>query len=132
MKKLLGFLFLVIIIAILVIMFLFGGFGFGFGSGDGDGDSGSKSKNEKVEATKEDKDDKDRGEEIPDEIIVKIDEDKVTINGIKVEDADALKVKVNEYNSDSRTFRLEQEYATVSTYEWVKGVFDDLEIYLKE
>ena len=38
---------------------------------------------------------------------------------------------VEEYNSDSRTFTLEEEESILDTYNWVKAVFDELDIQLK-
>ena len=42
-----------------------------------------------------------------------------------------LKKYVEEYNSDSRTFTLEEEESILDTYNWVKEVFDELDIQLK-
>jgi hypothetical protein len=69
--------------------------------------------------------------EIPDNIIVSIKKDVVTINGHQVADRDELKKYVEEYNSDSRTFTLEEEESILDTYNWVKEVFDELDIQLK-
>ena len=68
---------------------------------------------------------------IPDNIIVTIKKDVVTINGHQVADRDELKKYVEEYNSDSRTFTLEEEESILDTYNWVKEVFDELDIQLK-
>ena len=38
---------------------------------------------------------------------------------------------MSRYNSDSRTFTLEEEESILDTYNWVKAVFDELDIQLK-
>ena len=72
-----------------------------------------------------------RNEEIPDVIVVRIKEDKVTINGHEVANQEELRKYVEEYNSDTRTFVLEEEQSILETYNWVKAVFDELDIQLK-
>lgn len=69
---------------------------------------------------------------LPDNIIVEIIEDEVTINGQSVANPEELKDKINEYNSDTRSFELVETRSILSTYEWVAKTFDELEIYLKE
>ena len=69
--------------------------------------------------------------EIPDVIVVRIVKDKVTINGHEVSNKEELKKYVEEYNSDKRTFTLEEEESILGTYNWVKEVFDELDIQLK-
>ena len=68
---------------------------------------------------------------IPDNIVVTIKKDAVTINGHQVADSEELRKYVEEYNSDSRTFTLEEEESILDTYNWVKAVFDELDIQLK-
>ena len=70
-------------------------------------------------------------EVIPDEIVVRIEENTVTINGHPVADKEELKKYVEEYNTDFRTFTLEEDYSILETYNWVKEVFDELDIHLK-
>ncbi|MBR5970254.1 MAG: hypothetical protein IK016_07905 [Lachnospiraceae bacterium] len=70
--------------------------------------------------------------EIPDTILIGIEENTVTINGIEVENAEELKALVEEYNSDSRTFQLEENHSIKESYDWVKGVFEELGITLIE
>ena len=70
-------------------------------------------------------------EGIPDVIVVRIIEDKVTINGEEVKDADALKEKIKEYNTDGRTFELMETRAILETYNWVKACFEEMEVFLK-
>ena len=62
---------------------------------------------------------------------VSIKKDVVTINGHQVADSEELRKYVEEYNSDSRTFTLEEEESILDTYNWVKAVFDELDIQLK-
>ena len=64
-------------------------------------------------------------------IVVRIVKDKVTINGHEVSNKEELKKYVEEYNSDKRTFTLEEEESILGTYNWVKEVFDELDIQLK-
>lgn len=71
-------------------------------------------------------------EGIPDVIVVRIIEDKVTINGEEVKDADALKEKIKEYNTDGRTFELMETRAILETYNWVKACFEEMEVFLSE
>lgn len=71
-------------------------------------------------------------EGIPDVIVVRIIEDKVTINGEEVKDADTLKEKIKEYNTDGRTFELMETRAILETYNWVKACFEEMEVFLSE
>ena len=71
-------------------------------------------------------------EGIPDVIVVRIIEDKVTINGEEVKDADALKEKIKEYNAEGRTFELMETRAILETYNWVKACFEEMEVFLSE
>lgn len=70
-------------------------------------------------------------EAVPDTIIVTIHEKDVTINGHAVQNAEELRAYVEKYHNDSRTYVLEEDHAILETYNWVKGVFDDMEIALK-
>ena len=90
----------------------------GSGTGSGEGETTAQTAGS-AEST---------GAEIPDTIVVSVEEKQVTINGIVVEDEEALKALVEEYNSDSRTFVLEDKTAILETYDWVTKVFDDLGI----
>ena len=143
MKKIVGVTIGVIVVAIVVIILImfFRGKGLGNGSGSGgdskdllsvgkDTETGEKSKADQKEG--EDESEEEREDlSVPDEIIVRIVEDQVTINEIPVNDSDELKQKINEYNRDGRTFKLEEERSILATYEWVTEAFDDLEIFLK-
>lgn len=147
-KKIIGFL-IAAIVLVAIIVFLVSRFLGGAGGGDGMGigtgvqisdsqesrksDEGQKNDSADKIKDSEDKAEKDNKEdEIPDNIIVEINEDKVTINGYPVSNAEELKDKVNEYNNDTRSFELVETRSILSTYEWVTDAFDDLEIYLKE
>lgn len=117
------------IIGILLYLFLNGkGLGLGDGSGffPGQNDTPSQS-----ESQTQDDNSESQKQEIPANVIVTIQENEVTINGNPVADADALKKYVEEYNSDSRTFELQEDKSIVETYNWVVEVFDSLGIDLK-
>ena len=114
------------IIALLLLLGGGGYFGLGPGQGmlPGNGDSVQQEQSEGQgdaqqvsEQTEQDKKEE-TASEIPDNIIVSIKKDVVTINGHQV-------------NSDSRTFTLEEEESILDTYNWVKAVFDELDIQLK-
>ena len=101
-------------------------------------DSAAEAKEEAVKEVQEEKAQEEAAEEaseekeIPDNIIVEITDDEVTINGEPVKDADELREKVNEYMSDTRTFELVENHAILATYNWVRDTFNELEIFLKE
>ncbi len=131
-----------IVIAAIILLFNGGGLGLG-GGGNGSGsffqmaasDNEEKkivsdtdqTQNESVDTTEIE-----AATEIPNEIIVKIEEDQVTINGNPVKDAAELEEYLKEYNKDYRTFVLEDDYAIKETYEWVTGVFNEMGINLIE
>ena len=71
-------------------------------------------------------------QEIPDTIEVVIEGETVTINGNAAKDAEELKGYVEEYNSDTRKFVLTEKEAILETYNWVKGVFDEMGVTLEE
>ena len=127
------------IIALLLLLGGGGYFGLGPGQGmlPGNGDSveqeQSEGQGEAQEAAEQtvQKDKEEAQTGIPDNIIATIKKDVVTINGHQVADRDELKKYVEEYNSDSRTFTLEEEESILDTYNWVKEVFDELDIQLK-
>ena len=98
---------------------------------EGKSEAQEEAKNDAQETAQEQKEKETAGEEIPDNIIVTIRKDKVTINGHEVADQEELRKYVEEYNSDSRTFTLEEEESILDTYNWVKAVFDELDIQLK-
>ncbi|MDO5455395.1 MAG: hypothetical protein Q4F25_00605 [Eubacteriales bacterium] len=70
-------------------------------------------------------------EAVPDVIVVRIQENTVTINGHEVRDKEELRQYVEKYNSDARSFTLEEEKSILETYNWVKEVFDDLDVQLR-
>jgi len=135
------------IVALLLLLGGGGFFGLGPGQGmlpgngdsvqqeqsEGQADAKDEAQGEAQEAARETAQEQkeDAGEEIPDNIIVTIKKDKVTINGHEVADQEELRKYVEEYNSDSRTFTLEEEESILDTYNWVKAVFDELDIQLK-
>lgn len=128
------------IVALLLMLGGGGYFGLGLGSGPGAGSGGG------AESVQQDTDQKTaeaadgaagaeaadpQAEAVPDVIVVRIKEDKVTINGHEAADQAELRKYVEDYNSDSRTFTLEEEQSILETYNWVKAVFDELDIQLK-
>ena len=127
------------IIALLLLLGGGGYFGLGPGQGllPGNGDSVQQEQSEgqgeaKEAAEQTEQTEKEEAQsEIPDNIVVSIKKDVVTINGHQVADSEELRKYVEEYNSDSRTFTLEEEESILDTYNWVKAVFDELDIQLK-
>lgn len=127
------------IIALLLLLGGGGYFGLGPGQGmlPGNGDSAAQEQSEgqgeaQEAAVQTEQDEKEEAVSgIPDNIVVTIKKDAVTINGHEVSDSEELKKYVEEYNSDSRTFTLEEEESILDTYNWVKAVFDELDIQLK-
>ena len=128
---------------VVALLLLLGGGGyFGLGPGQdmlpGNGDTvqqeqsaGEAEAEVQPQETENTQDVKEESSEIPDVIVVRIVQDKVTINGHEVNDKEELKKYVEEYNSDKRTFTLEEEESILGTYNWVKEVFDELDIQLK-
>ena len=127
------------IIALLLLLGGGGYFGLGPGQGllPGNGDSVQQQQSDgqgeaqETAAQTEQEEKEEAVSEIPDNIIVTIKKDVVTINGHEVADREELKKYVEEYNSDSRTFTLQEEESILDTYNWVKEVFDELDIQLK-
>ena len=141
MKKVLGI--VVVLAVIAVILWLIFGKGIGFGNGDGNGEgtvteeSSSESAEaeerslpQEDEAANEDTDESDNEKILPDKITVIIQEDKVFVEDKQFEDADTLKEYIEEINSDSRVFYLEDKDSILATREWVEGVFEELQIKL--
>ena len=99
------------IIALLLILGGGGYFGLGPGQGllPGNGDSVQQEQSEgqgeaKEAAEQTEQTEKEEAQsEIPDNIVVSIKKDVVTINGHQVADSEELRKYVEEYNSDSRT-----------------------------
>ena len=126
------------IIALLLLLGGGGYFGLGPGQGmlPGNGDSAAQEQSEgqggaQEAAVQTEQDEKEEAVSgIPDNIVVTIKKDAVTINGHQVADSEELRKYVEEYNSDSRTFTLEEEESILDTYNWVKAVFDELDIQL--
>lgn len=66
--------------------------------------------------------------EIPNTVIILIEEDRVFINGAKFKDAKALKTYIESVNSDRRIFRLFEDHAIQATHDWVMDVFRELQV----
>ena len=124
MKKVVIILFIIIVVA---AFFLLGGGGFGFGSGSGtNGNENSVSQSNQEELNTET-----QGVDTS-EITVTIKEDKVWVQDKEIEDKDELKSYIESINDDTKTYKLEQDNAILSTYNWVTEVFSDLQITLQE
>ena len=95
----------------------------GTGTGSGEGETTAQSASSALSSVEA---------EIPDNILITIEEEVVTINGVVVESAEELKKFVEEYNTDARTFQLEENHSIKESYDWVKGVFEELGITLVE
>lgn len=141
MKKIIGVIIgLVILISIIAVLYFkfFKGIGTAGGTGDdnlpkfeqGTTEESTESREEETEPEEPATDEQE--DKVPDNIIVEIIEDKVTINGEPVANSEELRDKINEYNNDKRTFELRETKSILSTYEWVAKTFDELEIFLKE
>ena len=137
MKKVLGI--VVVLAVIAVILWLIFGKGIGFGNGEGTvteessseaAEAEERSLPQEDEAADEDTDESDNEKILPDKITVIIQEDKVFVEDKQFEDADTLKEYIEEINSDSRVFYLEDKDSILATREWVEGVFEELQIKL--
>lgn len=130
-------------VGILALLLMLGGGGYfglgpgaGLGTGSSDGNSEAQKQEESVEEAEQaaetaEAEEETQEEQVPDVIVVSIKQDKVTINGHEVSNEEELRSYVEEYNSDNRTFTLEEDQSILDTYNWVKSVFDDLDIQLK-
>ena len=125
---------------IAALLLLGGGLGYStFGTGNG---GGADTSGPKTEATQQQSADRntpdadnsaaaDQGQaEIPQTIVVKIVESNVTINGETAADKEALKNYINLYNSDTRTFVLEEENSIKEQHDWVIEAFNELGVKL--
>ncbi|MCR5794338.1 MAG: hypothetical protein K6G61_03165 [Solobacterium sp.] len=113
-------------IAAVLIALLGGGYGYGtgmFGTGDGVMPGSSQAEVEPQEG---------QTEEIPDTIIIRIEEDEVTVNGTVCKDAAELKAYLEKVLTDDRIFVLEDEKAILASYEWVEDTCKELGIDLKK
>ena len=123
-----------VVLALGIFFFFFLGLFPGNGNGTGvlPGDGKQEETNiEDTQVSEEQRKEAETNEEIPASIVVSIKEDQVTINGHIVENEDELRQYVEEYNSDTRTFVLEEDQSILETYNWVKSTFVTLDIELK-
>ena len=122
-----------IVLLILVIFLLLGvGFGFGFGNGlfgPGSG-SGTNGTGEGGEASQQGSES--GGEVIGDTVIIKIEETKVTVNGVECKDKEELKAYLEKIYTDDKIFVLEENNAILGTYEWVEEACKEVGISLKK
>lgn len=130
MKKLLKGIGFICIVAVIVLFLVLKGGGAGFGLGSGlesistsDTKSTIESKNQDTEETSE----KDTNI-----ITVTIKENVVTVDGEVVKDKAELEKYIEDINDDNKKYELVQENAILSTYNWVKDIFDGLQIHIDE
>lgn len=119
------------VVAAALVYFL-GGQGFGLGAGNGNGTGSGQAAVQSEAPAESGSQEQGAAQEIPDTIEVVIEGETVTINGNAVKDAEELKGYVEEYNSDTRKFVLTEKEAILETYNWVKGVFDEMGVTLEE
>lgn len=119
------------VVAAALVYFL-GGQGFGLSAGNGNGTGSGQATVQSEAPAESGSQAQGASQEIPDTIEVVIEGEKVTINGNAAKDAEELKGYVEEYNSDTRKFVLTEKEAILETYNWVKGVFDELGVTLEE
>ncbi len=67
-------------------------------------------------------------QEIAKEVTVTIRENQVFINDTEFKEAGELKNYIESVNSDGMVFKIIEDHAIQATYEWVTGVFRELEI----
>lgn len=129
MKKILVIVGLVVV-AIIIFM-IPRSLGFGDGQGSRIGSPIEKNLNTiiPVEATKQNSG-KDSSES--NLVIIKIQENKVFIGKEEYINSEELRTYLENTNTDKMIYELEEERAILATYEWVKKVFEDLQIPLKE
>lgn len=116
-----------LIAAAALIALLGGGTAYGLGNGligtgSGSGQNGSETAAQQETGT----------EEIPDTVIIRIEETTVTVNGHECGDEAELKAYLEEIYSDDRIFVLEEKNAILGTYEWVEKTCSEMGISLKK
>lgn len=122
----------VFIVAIIIVLLFLKGCG-GFGAGRGLGSVfNSKSVEQSDEKSTTENAEKSSESQESNEVVVKIVEDKVTVNGKEISNSDELKTYLETINNDLKTYILEQDNAILSVYNWVTEVFDDLQITYQE
>lgn len=115
------FILILIIIILILILVLFNPFGWGGGSGffggqgDNSGNSGSSSSSSSEISS-----------EISDTVIIKIDENTITIDGEPCADENALKEKITDIGA-SKKYSLDHSTAIKETYDKVKAVLVELQ-----
>lgn len=107
--------------AVAALLLLLGGGGYGIGTGKfGIGDGSDILPNQN--SSKEDSD----------TVIIRIEENTVTVNGTECKDAAELKALLEKLYTDDKIFVLEDEKAILASYEWVEETCTELGIDLKK
>ena len=103
------------------LLLLLGGGGYGIGTGAwgiGDGSQVAPGQGSAQEDTNT--------------VVIKIEENKVTVNGKECKDAAELKTYLEQIYTDDKLFVLEDEKAILASYEWVEETCKELGIDLKK
>lgn len=114
------------IAALGIAAFLYFGDGFGFGKGEGEG-TGKQEVQTEVSA-----DTTETTEKKEDTILIKVDENTITVNGEQLADTEALKNKICELASKNKdyTYDYDASKAIKATSEEVRKALQDLEASL--
>lgn len=118
-----GFIFLLLlVIAVAVVVFLWknGYIHFGKNWVKGEGDGGTQSVTSTVS------DAESAASQVSDVVEIKVDNEKIYIDGAEVANTDELKTKITEIG-DKKTYNFVHDDAIKSTYDEVKAVLNDLE-----
>lgn len=119
----LGFIFLLLlVIAVAVVVFLWknGYIHFGKNWVKGEGDGGTQSVTSTVSNAES------AASEVSDVVEIKVDNEKIYIDGAEIANTDELKTKITEIG-DKKSYNFVHDGAIKSTYDEVKAVLNDLE-----
>ena len=113
---------LALLVAAAVILWQNGFFSFGRGNGDGEGSGNAIVSN----VTDNSAEGGDSSEAEPTVVEIKVDNEKIYLDGVEVANAAELKNKITEIG-DKKTYNFVHETAIKATYDEVKAVLADLE-----
>lgn len=111
---------IILLVAAGYILWQNGFFSFGKGDGDGEGSGNAVVSNAAVNSAEE------SAEPESTVVEVKVDNNKIYLDGVEVASAEELKNKITEIG-DKKTYNFVHETAIKSTYDEVKAVLSDLE-----
>lgn len=111
---------IILLVAAGYILWQNGFFSFGKGDGDGEGSGNAVVSNVAVNSAEE------SAEPESTVVEVKVDNNKIYLDGVEVASAEELKNKITEIG-DKKTYNFVHETAIKSTYDEVKAVLSDLE-----